>query len=92
VSTAQENACRYVWSFKLRVWINQTENHHRILEQGAIEEGLAAAAAISDDRIMKQTGRAVRREAFTHGSPAERIHWFKQGMKTGQMQSCNTFG
>jgi predicted metalloprotease len=71
------------------VWINQTENHHRILEQGDIEEGLVA---VGDDRIMNHAGRAVRREAFTHGSSAERIQWFKKGMKTGQMQWCNTFG
>ena len=74
------------------VWINHTENRNSILEQGDIEEGLEAAAAVGDDRIMQQAGRAVRREAFTHGSSAERIQWFKQGMKTGDIQSCNTFG
>jgi predicted metalloprotease len=74
------------------VWINHTENRSSILEQGDIEEGLDAAAAVGDDRILKQAGRAVRREAFTHGSSAERIQWFKQGMQTGDIQSCNTFG
>jgi len=73
------------------VWINHTENRNSILEEGDIEEGLAAAAAVGDDRILKQAGRPVRREAFTHGSSAERIQWFKQGMKSGDIQSCNTF-
>jgi len=74
------------------VWINHTENRNSILEPGDIEEGLEAAAAVGDDRILQQAGRAVRREAFTHGSSAERTQWFKQGMSTGDIQSCNTFG
>lgn len=74
------------------VWINHTESRQAILEPGDIEEGLAAAAAVGDDRILKQAGRAVHREAFTHGSSAERVHWFKKGMQSGEIQSCNTFG
>ena len=73
------------------MWINHTEKRNSILEQGDIEEGLKAAAAVGDDRILKQAGRAVNREAFTHGSSAERIEWFTRGMKTGDIQSCNTF-
>jgi predicted metalloprotease len=74
------------------VWINHTENRNKILEQGDIQEGLEAAAAVGDDRIMQQAGRAPRREAFTHGSSQERMQWFQQGMRSGDIQSCNTFG
>ena len=74
------------------VWINHTENRNSILEQGDIEEGLDAAAAVGDDRILRQAGRSVNREAFTHGSSAQRIEWFKKGMSTGNIESCNTFG
>lgn len=74
------------------VWINHTENRNRILEPGDIQEGMDAAAAVGDDRIMRQAGRAPRREAFTHGSSQERMQWFQQGMRTGDIQSCNTFG
>lgn len=74
------------------VWINHTESRNGILEAGDVEEGLDAAAAVGDDRIMRQAGRAPRREAFTHGSSAERVQWFKQGMRSGDIQSCNTFG
>ena len=74
------------------VWINHTESRNGILEQGDIEEGLEAAAAVGDDRIMQQAGRTARREAFTHGSSAERVDWFKRGMRSGDIQSCNTFG
>lgn len=73
------------------VWINHTEKRNSILEQGDIEEGLKAAAAVGDDRILKQAGRSVNREAFTHGSSAERTEWFTRGMKSGDIQSCNTF-
>ena len=73
------------------VWINHTENRSNILEQGDIQEGLAAAAAVGDDRIFRQSGRAPRREAFTHGSSQERMQWFQQGVRTGNIESCNTF-
>lgn len=74
------------------VWINHTENRAAILEQGDIQEGMEAAAAVGDDRIMRQAGRAPRREAFTHGSSQERMQWFEQGMRSGDIQSCQTFG
>ncbi|MEM7357810.1 MAG: neutral zinc metallopeptidase [Pseudomonadota bacterium] len=74
------------------IWINHTERRNAILEEGDIEEGLQAAAAVGDDRIFKQAGRPVRREAFTHGSSAERVEWFKKGMRSGDIQSCDTFG
>jgi predicted metalloprotease len=74
------------------VWINHTEARNSILEAGDIEEGLDAAAAVGDDRILSQAGRAVNREAFTHGSSAERVQWFKRGMQSGDIESCNTFG
>jgi len=74
------------------IWIHQTEKRSAILEEGDIQEGLAAAAAVGDDRLMQQAGRAPRREAFTHGSSEERMTWFRQGMRSGNIQSCNTFG
>lgn len=74
------------------VWINHTENRAAILEPGDIEEGLRAAAAVGDDTIMKRAGRAPRREMFTHGSSEERMRWFRQGMSSGDIESCNTFG
>ena len=73
------------------IWINQTEKRNAILEQGDIEEGFAAAAAVGDDRLMQQAGIPPRREAFTHGSSQERMQWFEKGMRTGDIQSCNTF-
>jgi len=74
------------------IWINHTEKRNSILESGDIEEGIRAAEAVGDDTIMRRAGRAPRRENFTHGSSEERIQWFQQGMKTGSIQACQTFG
>jgi len=74
------------------IWINHTEKRSAILEAGDIEEGMRAAEAVGDDTIMRRAGRAPRRENFTHGSSKERIQWFQQGMRTGNIQSCQTFG
>lgn len=74
------------------VWINHTEKREAILEEGDIEEGMKAAEAVGDDTIMRRAGRAPRRENFTHGSSKERMQWFTQGMRTGDIQSCNAFG
>ncbi|MGE3065431.1 MAG: neutral zinc metallopeptidase [Hyphomicrobiaceae bacterium] len=73
------------------VWANLTNQIKGRLEPGDIEEGLNAAAAIGDDMIQRQTQGRVVPEAFTHGSSAQRVKWFKTGLDTGQMQSCDTF-
>ncbi len=74
------------------IWINHTEKRSAILEPGDIQEGINAAEAVGDDTIMRRAGRAPRRENFTHGSSQQRIHWFQQGMRTGNIQACQTFG
>lgn len=61
-----------------------------LLDPGDVDEGLAAAAAIGDDRIQKQTQGTVVPESFTHGSSAQRVRWFKRGMQSGRMQDCDT--
>jgi len=61
------------------------------LDASDLEEGLNAAAAIGDDRMQKQTQGRVVPEAFTHGSSAQRVGWFKRGMQSGRMQDCDTF-
>jgi uncharacterized protein len=63
----------------------------KILEPGDVEAGLAAANAIGDDTLQRGAGQAVTPDAFTHGSSAQRMHWFKQGLESGEVSSCNTF-
>jgi len=73
------------------VWAYQAEKSRHILEAGDIEEGLKAASAIGDDRIQRRTQGYVVPDAFTHGSSAERVRWFRQGLERGTLQACNTF-
>ena len=63
-------------------------NRKQLLDQGDVEEGLKAAAAIGDDRLTK--GR-VSPESFTHGTSEQRARWLRQGLSTGDINSCDTF-
>jgi predicted metalloprotease len=74
------------------VWANHTQKTHGFLEEGDLEEGLNAAAAIGDDRLQRQTQGYVVPDAFTHGSSAQRVQWLRQGLASGDLQTCDTFG
>jgi len=74
------------------LWGNHADRSRDILEQGDIEEALNAAAAIGDDRLQKQGQGYVVPESFTHGTSKQRVHWFKQGITTGDVGDCDTFG
>lgn len=73
------------------VWARHTEERQQVLEPGDIEEGLAAASAVGDDRIQKATRGHVVPDAFTHGSSAQRMRWFRRGLETGNPDACDTF-
>jgi predicted metalloprotease len=73
------------------VWANLNNQLKNRLQPGDIEEGLNAANAIGDDMIQKQTQGYVVPDAFTHGSAEQRARWFKQGLDTGRIHSCDTF-
>jgi uncharacterized protein len=72
------------------VWGHETAQR-QILEAGDVEEGLAAAAAVGDDRIQRMSGESVHPEAFTHGSSEQRAGWFKRGLESGRPEDCDTF-
>ena len=77
--------------FLAGVWAHHAQRTKDILEQGDIEEGLNAAAAVGDDRLQKmQTGQVVP-DAFTHGTSEQRVRWFTQGFKTGDIRQGDTF-
>lgn len=74
------------------VWAHHAHRQRNILEQGDVEEGLQAAAAVGDDRIQRMSGGRVHPESFTHGSSEQRVYWFRTGLNTGDLNACNTFG
>lgn len=73
------------------VWAARANEARQILEAGDIEEALAAATAIGDDRLQKQARGYVVPDAFTHGTSEQRVRWFKRGIESGDMNRCNTF-
>lgn len=73
------------------VWANRAEQMRHILEQGDIEEGLNAAAAVGDDRLQRRAQGYVVPESFTHGSSAQRVRWFRRGLESGSIRQCDTF-
>lgn len=73
------------------VWGRQAAGRG-LLEEGDLEEGLRAAAAIGDDTIQKRSRGYVVPESFTHGSSAQRMEWFKIGLQSGDVEQCDTFG
>ena len=72
------------------VWANSTEQR-KLIDQSDVDAALRAAAAVGDDRLQRMSTGRVSPESFTHGSSAQRTHWFKKGLETGQISSCNTF-
>ena len=70
------------------VWGYHAERSRDVLESGDVEEGLNAASSIGDDRLTQ--GR-VSPDSFTHGTSQQRVNWFKTGLESGDIDSCNTF-
>jgi hypothetical protein len=73
------------------VWAHSTQQRN-LLEQGDIQSALGAAASVGDDRLQKMSTGHVAPDSFTHGSSAQRMHWFQQGFDSGSIAACNTFG
>ena len=77
--------------FLAGVWANRSQRMSQMMEEGDLEEALNAANAIGDDRLQQQsTGRVVP-DAFTHGTSAQRMRWFKKGFDTGDISQGDTF-
>ncbi len=73
------------------VWAHHAQRARQVLEPGDVEEALAAAAGVGDDRLQQQARGYVVPESFTHGSSEQRMRWFQRGMQTGDATQCDTF-
>ena len=104
VQEAQQNARSKTESNKLSVgvelmadclagvWAANANQQWQILETGDIEKGIATAQAIGDDRLQTAGRGYAVPDSFTHGSSAQRQQWLTKGLKSGQIDVCNTFG
>ncbi|MFQ5760990.1 MAG: neutral zinc metallopeptidase [Acidiferrobacterales bacterium] len=73
------------------VWAHHAQAQRQILEQGDIDEGLGAAAAVGDDRLQQMSGGGVRPESFTTVRPRNACNGFKRGFQSGDSNACDTF-
>jgi len=73
------------------VWANHSQQRLQWLQPGDIEEALNAASHIGDDTLQQQAQGRVRPDTFTHGTSAQRVHWFKTGFDSDDMDQCDTF-
>jgi hypothetical protein len=73
------------------VWAHYADKYRSLLEPGDVDEGLRAASAIGDDRLLKRAGRSISPESFTHGSSEQRAYWLRKGMVSGDIAACDTF-
>ncbi|WP_203073613.1 KPN_02809 family neutral zinc metallopeptidase [Falsiroseomonas ponticola] len=73
------------------MWARRAQDARQILEDGDIEEGLNAAAAVGDDRLQRRARGQVQPDSFTHGSSEQRVRWFRTGLQSGQLEACDTF-
>ena len=73
------------------VWAKQSDSEKHWLDAGDIDEAMGAAAAVGDDTLQKETQGRVVPDSFTHGTSAQRKHWFMQGFDSGDPNQCDTF-
>jgi uncharacterized protein len=95
VGTTQKNALQVRVELQADcfagVWAKNTDRINKTLEPGDIESALKAAEQIGDDAIQKSTRGYVVPDSFTHGSSAQRMHWFQKGYDEGAIKACDTF-
>jgi uncharacterized protein len=75
------------------VWANRAdqESGGKMIDDKDVDQALAAASAIGDDRLQKQAQGRIVPDSFTHGSSAQRARWFRIGLDSGDPNKCDTF-
>src|ERR1700681_3526374 len=75
------------------VWANRADQKSggKLIDDKDVDQALAAASAIGDDRLQRQAQGRVVPDSFTHGSSAQRTRWFRVGLESGDPKKCDTF-
>jgi uncharacterized protein len=83
------------WSVRLElqadylagVWAHYGQERFQFIEEGDVESAIQSVQAIGDDRLQKRETGFVSPERFTHGTSAQRVKWFRRGLKTGDLST-----
>jgi uncharacterized protein len=81
------------WSVRLElqadylagVWAHHGQEKFNFIEPGDVDSAIQSANAIGDDRLQKRARGFSSPENYTHGTSAQRVKWFRLGLKTGDM-------
>jgi predicted metalloprotease len=68
------------------VWGHSAKSSLKINNED-LKEAVNAAHAIGDDALGNSNARA-----YTHGTSAQRMRWFRRGFDSGDPRQCDTFG
>jgi predicted metalloprotease len=85
--TANEQSVRLELQadFLAGVWAHYAQQKFHYLQPGDVDSALRAAFEIGDDRLQKRARGTVVPDSFTHGTSKQRMRWFKDGFKTGDV-------
>jgi predicted metalloprotease len=86
------------WSVRLElqadylagVWAHHGQEKFHFIEEGDIESAIKSANAIGDDRLQKRATGFTSPENYTHGTSAQRVEWFRRGLKTGDLSKLKS--
>ncbi|WP_460449242.1 KPN_02809 family neutral zinc metallopeptidase [Alsobacter sp. SYSU BS001988] len=73
------------------VWANKMNQRRSNIDENDVRQAVAAATAIGDDRLQRQSQGYAVPDSFTHGSSEQRVRWLMTGLKNGDVRTCNTF-
>jgi uncharacterized protein len=61
------------------------------LQEGDLDEAFTASEAVGDDRLQRRASGTIDPDSFTHGTSAQRKHWFRTGYEAAKPEACDTF-
>jgi hypothetical protein len=77
--------------FLAGMYARDAQRTKNVLDAGDLDEAIAAASAVGDDRLQREAQGYVVPDAFTHGSSEQRARWFRKGFQTGDLEQGDTF-
>ena len=73
------------------VWAANANQKDKFIQAGDVDTAVNTAKAIGDDTLQEAARGAAVPDSFTHGSSAQRARWLRTGLRSGRIDSCDTF-